>query len=62
MQFINVNFAWIVISSYTWLLIHGIPAVIYLCLNKMIRRDCIAMIRRIKTNNVASSTGSTPGN
>lgn len=45
MQFFTPNFYIVVIASYAWLLVHGLPTLIYLFLNRTIRADFIAMLR-----------------
>ncbi|KAL3107456.1 hypothetical protein niasHT_014173 [Heterodera trifolii] len=43
MQYFKISKALIVIGQLSWLFAHGIPSLIYLCLNKTIRKDCLKM-------------------
>lgn len=47
MQFFPSQISAILIytATYTWVLVHGMPPVIYLALNKTIRGECLAMMR-----------------
>ncbi|KAI6174915.1 hypothetical protein M3Y97_00974300 [Aphelenchoides bicaudatus] len=49
MQFFSASPVLIVIATYAWFLVHGLPVIIYLSLNKTIRRDFIHIIRRRTT-------------
>uniref|UniRef100_A0A915DAV0 Opsin n=1 Tax=Ditylenchus dipsaci TaxID=166011 RepID=A0A915DAV0_9BILA len=43
MQFVRISQTLIYLGSITWVLAHGIPPVIYLAMNKTLRRDAIKM-------------------
>ncbi|KAI1699302.1 serpentine type 7TM GPCR chemoreceptor srt domain-containing protein [Ditylenchus destructor] len=47
LQYFSINQILIYVASYCWLLVHGIPSVIFLTMNKTIRNDCIRMIKNV---------------
>uniref|UniRef100_A0A183BKT0 Serpentine Receptor, class T n=1 Tax=Globodera pallida TaxID=36090 RepID=A0A183BKT0_GLOPA len=46
MQFVRISEFLIVIGQLTWVLAHGIPPIIYLVLNKTVRRDVYIMMMK----------------
>ncbi|KAI1732426.1 serpentine type 7TM GPCR chemoreceptor srt domain-containing protein [Ditylenchus destructor] len=47
MQFFPIGQIFILVASYAWLFIHGIPSVIFVTMNKTIRADCIKMCNNL---------------
>uniref|UniRef100_A0A914M645 Serpentine Receptor, class T n=2 Tax=Meloidogyne TaxID=189290 RepID=A0A914M645_MELIC len=47
MQFARISEVLILIGQFTWMLAHGMPPVIYLALNKTVRRDVYRMCVRV---------------
>lgn len=43
MQFIRISEFLIILAQFLWVCAHGIPAVIYLAMNKTMRNDCKRM-------------------
>uniref|UniRef100_A0A915DQ07 Vomeronasal type-1 receptor n=1 Tax=Ditylenchus dipsaci TaxID=166011 RepID=A0A915DQ07_9BILA len=43
MQMFPVTEALILVASYSWCIIHGMPSIIFLTMNRTIRHDCIRM-------------------
>uniref|UniRef100_A0A915DNM9 7TM GPCR serpentine receptor class x (Srx) domain-containing protein n=1 Tax=Ditylenchus dipsaci TaxID=166011 RepID=A0A915DNM9_9BILA len=48
MQMFPVTEALILVASYSWCIIHGMPSIIFLTMNRTIRHDCIRMLQHNK--------------
>uniref|UniRef100_A0A1I8BM92 G protein-coupled receptor n=1 Tax=Meloidogyne hapla TaxID=6305 RepID=A0A1I8BM92_MELHA len=69
MQFARISEVLILTGQFTWMLAHGMPPVIYLALNKTVRRDvyrmCVGVFPCVKqplNSSVASVAGLPPSN
>ncbi|KAI6193731.1 hypothetical protein M3Y96_01050000 [Aphelenchoides besseyi] len=66
MNFFPVDLHVVILGSYAWLLVHGLPSVIYLLMNRTIRKDCVYFAKLSKTRfggtTVVASVSKVQGN